>query len=292
MKNLYVILILIILYISISAQNGVIYENLTMQSKILNGKVKYDIYLPPDYNISQRLYPVVYLLHGFTDDNTAWVQFGEIQYTMDNGIKDGNITPMIIVMPDAKVSWYINDYQNNYPFEDMFIKEFIPFIENKYRIRKEKSYRAVSGLSMGGWGSLVYALKHPDLFYVCAPISAAIWTDSYLVNLEDKRYERYFKNIFGDNLKGKERLNAHYRNNNPIDLAKKLDTKTLNSIKFYITCGDDDALSIGNCLLHQILLEKQVYHEFRIDDGGHKWQYFRSHVKECLMFISKYFHRF
>src|SRR5215218_6601399 len=82
-------------------QSGKVFDNLTLKSKILNMDRKFAIYLPPDYESSQRSYPVLYLLHGGGDDQTGWVQFGEVQNITDKAIAEGKTTPMIIVMPDA-----------------------------------------------------------------------------------------------------------------------------------------------------------------------------------------------
>jgi enterochelin esterase-like enzyme len=83
------------------AQMGKVYDNLTVNSKILKSDRKFAIYLPPDYNTSERSYPVLYLLHGAGDDQTGWVQFGEVLHITDKAIRVGDATPMIIVMPDA-----------------------------------------------------------------------------------------------------------------------------------------------------------------------------------------------
>src|SRR5690606_13235808 len=85
----------------LAAQSGRVFDNLTLPSKILKGERKYAVYLPPDYETSQRSYPVLYLLHGGGDDQTGWVQFGEVLHIADKAIKEGKATAMIIVMPDA-----------------------------------------------------------------------------------------------------------------------------------------------------------------------------------------------
>src|ERR1044071_9381194 len=83
------------------AQSGKVFDNLSLKSKILNMDRKYAIYLPPDYETSQRSYPVLYLLHGGGDDQTGWVQFGEVLNITDKAIKEGIATPMVIIMPDG-----------------------------------------------------------------------------------------------------------------------------------------------------------------------------------------------
>ena len=140
---------------AVSAQivaHGTVQEGLTLQSKILHKTVRYTIYLPYDYYTSHRYYPVVYLLHGYTDNDIGWMQYGEANRIADEGIARGDFPAMILVTPDAGVSWYINNYDGSVRYEDFFLKEFIPYIESHYRIRAQRQFRAVAGLSMGGPG--------------------------------------------------------------------------------------------------------------------------------------------
>ena len=139
---------------AVTAQTGKVYDRLSLKSEILDDNRKYAVYLPPDYYISERSYPVLYLLHGAGDDQTGWVQFGEVLYIADKAIKEGKATPMVIIMPDANTGTrgYYNSIDNKWRYEDFFFEELIPFVEDRYRIKSEKRYRAVAGLSMGGGG--------------------------------------------------------------------------------------------------------------------------------------------
>src|SRR5206468_3282409 len=123
------------------------------------------------------------------------------------------IPPMIIVMPNGDSSFYINSYDNKERYEDFFIKEFMPTIEKTYRIKAEKRYRGIAGLSMGGYGTLIYSLKYPDLFAAAAPLSAAVFNDSALVNMSESGYERTFGQLYGRGLKGRDRLSKAWFNN-------------------------------------------------------------------------------
>jgi len=148
------------------AQTGKVFDNLVVKSALLKSDRKFAIYLPPDYETSQRSYPVLYLLHGAGDDQTGWVQFGEVLRITDQAIKDGTATPMIIVMPDANTAkrGYFNDINGKWKYEDFFFDELMPHVEKTYRIKGEKRFRAIAGLSMGGGGSFMYALHRPELF--------------------------------------------------------------------------------------------------------------------------------
>ena len=160
------ILLLVLLPMAGFTQTGTVFDNKTMVSEILNMERKYAIYLPPDYETSQRSYPVLYLLHGAGDDQTGWVQKGEVKQIADRAIADGKSTAMVIVMPDAQTGQrgYFNNPDGSWNYEDFFFEEFMPYIEKTYRIRSEKRYRAVAGLSMGGGGAFLYAIKRPDFF--------------------------------------------------------------------------------------------------------------------------------
>ena len=276
---------------SFSQPAGKVIEQETISSTILGRNVRYTVYLPADYDISQRSYPVVYLLHGFTDDNTGWLQFGEINRYADKAIADGTIPPMVIIMPNADSSWYINSYDGKENYEDFFIKEFMPFVEKKYRIKTEKKYRGIAGLSMGGYGTLIYALKYPQLFGAAAPLSAGIFTSDELKAMPDNNYANVLARVFGSNLKGDARLTNQWYTNSVLDIVAKESADSLKRVRYWIDCGDDDFLTNANCLLHIELTNKHVPHEFRMRDGAHNWTYWRTGITDALQFIGDSFHQ-
>ncbi len=285
------LLLLILGCQSLYAQQGTLHESLSMDSKILGKQVEFSVYLPHDYHVSNRKYPVLYLLHGYTDDETGWTQFGEVKKIADGLITHPEVTDMIIAMPDAGLDWYINSYDGKTKYEDFFTKEFVGHIESSYRARGTKEFRAVSGLSMGGHGTLIYALKHPDMFAVAAPLSAAVWGRDDIIKHEQADWDQYFGFIFGEGLAGEDRFTDHVQNNLPLTLIEAKDPEELKTVKWYIDCGDDDFLINGNMALHRIMTEKQIPHEFRVRDGGHDWTYWRTALPEVLKFISRSFHR-
>jgi S-formylglutathione hydrolase FrmB len=272
-------------------QSGKVLESLTLNSAILGKAVRYTIYLPADYESSERYYPVVYLLHGYTDNDMGWLQFGEINRYADKAIAEGAIPPMIIVMPNADSSFYINSFDGKQQYEDFFITEFIPGIEKKYRIRSAKQFRGVAGLSMGGYGTLIYSLKHPDMFAAAAPLSAAVFDDSTIVNMSQQGWNVPLGRVYGTDLKGKQRLTSTWYENSILKIVERKSAAELKKVRYWIDCGDDDFLIKGNCLLHIALTEKQVPHEFRVRDGVHDWNYWRSGIVEALQFIGKSFHQ-
>ena len=287
MRKIFTITILFLISINFVFAQSQVFDNLKMESEILNMERKYSIYLPPDYETSSRSYPVLYLLHGLGDDNTGWVQFGEVKKIADESIINGDATPMIIVMPDANTGYvgYINIPSENWLYEDFFFEEFMPHIEERFRIKKDKRFRAIAGLSMGGGGSFIYALRRLDLFSSAAPLSASLGPQS-LEEMKDFTYLGYTSS--NHNQKDFERYSNR---NNPLQLVENMKAKDLNSVRWYIDCGDDDFLYKSNSLMHIKMRGKNVKHEFRIRDGGHSWSYWRASLPKVLEFISDHFHQ-
>ncbi len=288
-SNLVIFLFCFLAHVAVAQTTGKVIEQKIVASAILGKNVKYTVYLPPDYDNSQRNYPVVYLLHGYTDDNTGWLQFGEIDHYADKAIAAGIIPPMIIVMPNGDSSWYINSYDGKEKYEDFFVKEFMPAVEKIFRIRAEKKYRGIAGLSMGGYGSLFYAIKYPELFAAAAPLSAAVNDDDEMMHKKDDDYERTFGQLYGRNLKGKDRLTEAWYKNSILKMVETKSADDLKKVRYWIDCGDDDFLTKGNCLLHIALKEKNVPHEFRVRDGAHNWTYWRTGITDALQFIGTSF---
>jgi enterochelin esterase-like enzyme len=278
-------LVILLMPVVSFGQVGKVMDDLTMPSKILKMDRKYAVYLPPDYSSSSRSYPVLYLLHGGGDDQTGWVQFGEVLHIADQAINESAATPMIIVMPDAQTGkrGYFNDVKNEWRYEDFFFEEFMPFVEKTYRIRSEKRYRAIAGLSMGGGGSFMYALHHPELFSSACPLSAYIGP----LSLEE------LKSRMGNEIQASDQQwEAYFKRHNAIELVNAVPDDQKKAVRWYIDCGDDDFLYEGNSLVHIAMRKKEIPHEFRVRDGGHTWTYWRASLPKVLSFVSDAFHQY
>ncbi len=286
MKKNLLIVALVVLVGQLKAQTGKVFDNLTVTSKILKSERKFAIYLPPDYETSQRSYPVLYLLHGAGDDQTGWVQFGEVLSITDKAIKEGTSTAMIIVMPDADtgVRGYFNTIDGKWNYEDFFFQELMPYVEKTYRIKTDKRYRAIAGLSMGGGGTFMYALHHPELFSSACPLSASTGP------LTPEAGKRWLERSGTEN-PSQAQLEEYYNKFSINKLIDEMEAEKLKSVKWYIDCGDDDFLYEGNSLAHISLRKKEVPHEFRIRDGAHNWTYWRTALPEVLSFVSDTFHQ-
>ncbi|HEX2969510.1 MAG TPA: alpha/beta hydrolase-fold protein [Bacteroidales bacterium] len=286
MKKLLSLSMTLVITTMLTAQTGKVYDNLICPSKILNMDRKYAVYLPPDYESSQRSYPVLYLLHGYGDDQTGWVQFGEVLTIADEAIKSGNATAMIIIMPDANTgkTGYVNDSKGEWRYEDFFFQELMPYVEKTYRIKSDKRYRAIAGLSMGGEGTFIYALHHPELFSSACPLSAATGPatpaemgDYRLWPVKDMKES------------DKE---AYFNKYSVLRLIQNMPDNQKKSVRWFIDCGDDDFLYEGNCLVHIAMRKKEIPHEFRTRDGAHTWSYWRASLPVVLNFVSMSFHQY
>ncbi len=263
-----------------------------MESKILKMERKYAIYLPPDYETSERSYPVLYLLHGAGDDQTGWVQFGEVLHIADKAILEGSATPMIIVMPDgnAKQRGYFNDPKNEWRYEDFFFEEFMPYVEiTVSHQRREKV--------PGHLRPLHGRRRH---LYVCpAPPGALLFRLSTQRQLRSPEHGRAGKpqwKATGPGRKERMEKETWYKRHSALELINDMPDdqkkKRKKQVRWYIDCGDDDFLFEGNSLVHIALRKKEIPHEFRIRDGGHTWTYWRESLPEVLSFISDAFHQY
>jgi enterochelin esterase-like enzyme len=269
-----------------SQSGGKTYDNLSMPSKILKMDRKYAIYLPADYENSQRSYPVLYLLHGAGDDQSGWIQFGEVKNIADKAIQEGKCTAMIIVMPDGNTGQrgYFNSPKGDWNYEDFFFQEMIPYIEKTYHTRTDKRYRAIAGLSMGGGGTFMYALHHPELFSAACPLSASVGPVS--MDEAKTRWEKQYPGI------STEDLATYFSRHSALELVNNMPDDQKKAVRWYIDCGDDDFLNEGNCLVHIAMRKKDIPHEFRIRDGAHTWTYWREALPTVLEFVSQSFHQY
>lgn len=266
------------------AQGGRVYETRTVKSTILNMERHYSIYLPPNYEESDQSYPVLYLLHGSGDDHTGWVQFGQTKHIADKTIAEGKAGPMIIVMPDANTGrrGYFNDIKGDFNYEDFFFNELIPHIEKTYRVRTERRYRAIAGLSMGGGGTIFYTLHRPDLFAAACPLSAS--TGSWNIEQVQER----MKNEGAS----KAQIESYFKRHSiegVLAAASEEQLKQIKSVRWYISCGDDDFLYEGNAMMHITYKKKEIPHEYRVKDGAHNWTYWRMELPLVMEYISKSF---
>jgi enterochelin esterase-like enzyme len=278
--------------LEVQAQNSQILTDLSHKSKILKKEKLFSIYLPAGYQESNHAYPVVYLLHGAgsgKDGNNDWIKAGDMQSITDRAIASNKIKPMVIVMPDAEMTYYMNNVNGDYQFEDYFMKELLPYIEKNYRVKKGRDNRALSGLSMGGFGSLLYGLHHPNQFSAVAALSAGLRTNEQIRALPLDGYLRRYGHAVGDIKVGDERITPFWNQNSIDHLIENTPASQKNAVRFYIDIGDKDYFQKTNEQLHYTMTEHGVPHEYKVREGAHNWIYWKTGLADALAFISKEF---
>lgn len=260
-----------------------------LQSKLLNYPIKFAVLLPEGYNLTTERYPVVYLLHGWDDNQNAWHSGGAIQYFADRHLSETG--PMIFVMPQGFNTYYVNRYNGAFPYMNMFVSELVPAVDSMFRTQRDKSRRAVMGYSMGGYGAMILPMLNPNVFEVSVPLSMSFRTDEQYMNQSQSSWDNQFGIVFGGvGSTGPQRLNQYFKAHSPFHLFAQDNLSAFSRIKFFMDCGDDEeSLHITNGVLHNLMRDKNIAHEYRVRNGGHSWNYWHSSMAEALQFISKAF---
>lgn len=280
MKRLLVTLLVLTAAATAAAQSRI--ETFTLHSGILDADKTCTVYLPDGYDRSEESYPVLYLLHGASGCHTDWTVKGNMRQIADEAIASGAARKMIIVMPDASGEGpnYTGRHMGyfNVPgweYERFFFEEFLPAVEGRYRIVADKQHRAISGLSMGGGGTAVYALHHPELFGSACPMSGLLD-----VFPGPRDYEDAFQKSVVDN--------------SPVALLRAMGDEELakvRSVRWWVDCGDDDFLWRCNIEFYSLMRERDIPLQYRMRDGGHTWRYWQTVLPDVLTFITNGFGR-
>ncbi len=266
-------------------------ESSTMHSRILNQDVHFSVCLPSGYFQTTKAYPVVYLLHGLGDDETAWLEYGRISQIADEEVAKGEIQPMIYIMPEGFRTYYVNDYLNTFLYQDMLVNELVPYVDSLFRTKESIEQRAVMGYSMGGFGAFTLYLNHPDVFGVAVPLSTSIRTDEQYMTEEASGWDEQWGRLFGaPGLTGADRLTDYYKENNPFYILDSLTPEETSNFHLFLDNGDKEhTLCRSNEELHILMRNKNIPHEYRVRDGGHSFTYWYSALPNALRFIDDQF---
>ena len=252
----------------------------SMKSEALNADFRYTVYLPEGYDSGLLRYPVLYLLHGSGGNENEWIVSGEVQPTVDRLIKEAKVQPLIIVMPGAGATWWVNGNKDR--AEDALIKDLIPYIDSTYRTLSTREGRMVAGLSAGGFGVANAVFKFPEMFVASAALSPAIYSPTPPAHSSALRAAAFQKDGKFDQATW-DRLN--YTANIEAYKAKKI------VVPMYINSGDHDTFSIAYHAagLFQKLFEYQpkmvVY---RVVDGDHEWPVWRESIGDAIRYMTKF----
>jgi S-formylglutathione hydrolase FrmB len=231
---------------------------------------------------------VLYFLHGLGDNEKTLFNSGG--WTMLDDLRQQHkLGDFLIVAPEGRRSFYINSADGSERYSDFFLQEFIPLIEKKYRIGKGRSNRAITGISMGGYGALRFAFSHPEMFSAVSAQSAALITESPqeldLAARSGAPLGKVLADVFGDPINI-----PHWNANNPFLLALK-NAAELKKLAIYFNCGQDDNYGFekGAAALHDELQKLGVKHEYHLYPGDHSFTYFLAHFTEVMEFHSRAF---
>jgi len=275
----------------VAGEPMLIMEGVSMHSRILNQEVRFSVCLPEGYYETKQSYPVLYLLHGLGDDETSWLEYGRISQYVYPAVHSHDIVPMIMVMPQGYRNYYVNDYTGSFLYQDMFVKELVPYIDSMFRTIREKGQRALMGYSMGGFGAFMLSVKHPELFDISVPLSMSMRTDSQYIKEEAKGWDVQWGRLFGaPGLQDSARLTTFYRLNSPFHVLDQVPAGTFKSLHLYMDNGDkEQTLCRSNEEFHILLHKKNIQHEYRVRNGGHSFEYWCSALPNALRYISDAF---
>ena len=254
-------------------------QNEKLASKLMGRDLPYRIILPARYataNSSER-FPVVYLLHGLTGHFDNWTDKTRIAQLAESA-------NFIIVTPEGEDGWYTDSATKAADkYESYIIKELIPEIDKKYRTIADRDHRVIAGLSMGGFGSLKFGLKYPDMFVLAGSFSGAIGAASIT--------EKNFPGAIGktiDAIFGPDGSDVR-KSNDPFAIVRRATPEQIKRFPFlYLDCGTEDFLFQNNREFDALLLEKKVPHEFRELPGAHNWTFWDAQVEEFLQLATKH----
>ena len=248
----------------------------TIHNDKLGQDMRYIVYTPNGYLTTSMSFPVLYLLHGLTDDEKTWSskEKGQMKRICDEYFAKHPEQKRIIIMPDARDTWYRNAQNGPDQYETFFFEEFMPRVEKEFRCKTDRESRAIAGLSMGGYGTTLYALRRPDLFsaaYAMSPaVSFGARAPERKPGVSDEEYDALVK--YGDS-------------NNVFKLLDEVKDK--NAVRFTVDCGDDDFCFPGAYEFFQKARKLGIPCELRVRDGAHGWDYWRVSLPLALDFISK-----
>jgi S-formylglutathione hydrolase FrmB len=257
----------------------------SVPSKILARSVPYCIVLPASFDADKaRHFPILYFLHGL-GDNEQFVVHSGVWNLVEDSRERGELKDFLIATPDGGAGFYINSRDGKNRYEDFLLQEFFPFIEKRYRVSSGRVNRAISGVSMGGYGALHLAFRHPQLFASVSAHSAALIDKlpSFIGGVQGSPRSRVLGGTFGSPPDP-----AFWEQNSPIAMAR---TANLAGLKIYFDCGDRDdyGFESGATALDKILTSRRIAHEFHLYPGRHEYAYFAEHIPESLKFHAQVF---
>jgi S-formylglutathione hydrolase FrmB len=258
-----------------------------VRSTILGRSVAYCVLLPPSYDTQKaRRFPVLYFLHGLGENEQVLLNSGGWNLIQDLW-EQKRIGEFVVAAPDGGRSFYINSRDGRVRYGDFFVREFLPYIESHYRIRRGRRARGITGVSMGGYGALRLAFRYPSLFGSVSAHSAALIDKLPRAKLDSSEADviaRVLGGAFGTPFDS-----AFWNRNSPFTLVRNGPRPA--GLRIYFDCGreDDFGFEKGARAFHELLVSRRIPHDFHLYSGGHNWSYFAQHFPVSLKFHSDAF---
>jgi S-formylglutathione hydrolase FrmB len=281
----------LLLAIPAVAQSRIDCDALT--SHVLGQIVHYCVLLPSGYDAAAAKsvhYPVLYFLHGLGENEQTLFKSGGWNLVQDLR-QQHKIGDFLIVTPEGKASFYVDSADGKVRYSDFFRREFMPYIEGKFRVDRKRRGRAITGISMGGYGALRFAFAYPELFSSVSAQSAALMTASPQELDSAMRSGTSLGRVMGP-VFGNPINVFHWKENSPFVLAEE-NRIAIGSLAIYFNCGRDDdfQFEVGAEELHRELNAEGIQHEYHLYPGDHSAAYFLSHLGEVMQFHSTQFEK-
>jgi len=245
----------------------------SFNSQTLGREWRYNAYLPEGYDHSNLRYPVLFMLHGYSENENAWVSKGRINAVADQLIASGDISPVLIIMPGSGDNWYLDLKEK---VETAFIQDLIPEVERTFRVIPEREGRGIGGDSMGGYGALRFILKYPERFGAVLLMSPAIYVPEPPPTSSARKGD-----VFGSPFDAEVWQRVNYPSLLDPFFAKHL------PIALYINAGDHDDYEIESQIapVYKLMREHKFPVAMRVTAGVHDFAVWRADLPDALHFI-------
>jgi S-formylglutathione hydrolase FrmB len=246
--------------------SGVKMVDVTFHSASLDREMQYRVILPSNIAPNQK-FPVLYLLHGGGGGFHDWSNYSDVARYAQGGL--------ILVMPEGNSSYYTNSADHPQDrYEDYIVRDLVADVEQRFPAASGRTHRAIAGVSMGGFGAVVLALKHPELFVFAGGLSSALDVPSRPFSIKRVGQYRQHRSIFGP--WGSQSRQA----SDPFVLARSADPARTPYI--FLTCGDQEGLLGANKRFAALLRQRQFAYEFHTAHGGHDWNQWDRNLPDLM----------
>jgi S-formylglutathione hydrolase FrmB len=270
MKRLSVLFTTLLVCVFVFSKSQV--DTISIYCPIMQKEVKSVVVLPDNYN-KKSLYPVVYLLHGYSDNYAKWINTVPTIKTLANEYQ------LILVCPDGGYSsWYFDSpIDSTFQYETFITRDLLPYIDGHYSTISDRSARAITGLSMGGHGALYLAIRNKDLFASAGSMSGGVD-----LRTSTKKFD------IAKRIGSIETNAAEWDNRSVVNMVSDLKNKELNLI---IDCGVSDFFYQINAGLHRRLMALNIDHDYIERPGSHNWDYWTNSIQYQLLYFDRCFHK-